>query len=247
MGRSFPVVAAVIGFLACTTHTQDVTAQRGGSGIIVGHVRLTGPAQANPLIRFGADPLCSKINRGQRHVQEYVLRADDGGLANVFVDVQGTFPATPAPSSAVTIDQRGCIYAPRVVGLQVGQTLQITNSDPILHNLHSLSAKGNEFNVSQPKAGMVFKFQAKAPEEMVRLKCDVHSWMTAWIGVRSHPHFAVTSAEGAFRIQGVPPGRYTLRTWHERFGVMTQPVTVTPGQTSTVDFSYTGKEKPPAT
>ena len=168
-------------------HTRGIAAQRGGGGTIAGHVRLTGSATANPLIRMGADPLCGRMNKGQRHFQEYVLRAEDGGLANAFVDVQGTFPATPAPASPVTIDQRGCIYAPRVVGLQVGQTLQITNSDPMLHNLHSLSTRGNDFNASQPKPGMVFKFQAKAPDEMMRLKCDVHSWMTAWIGVRPHP------------------------------------------------------------
>jgi hypothetical protein len=246
MQTRYATVAAVLGLVAGTLHAEGVAAQRGGGGIIAGHVRLTGPAQANPLIRFGADPLCSKINRGQRRFQEYVVRAEDGGLANAFVDVQGTFPATPAPATPVTIDQRGCIYAPRVVGLQVGQTLQITNSDPTLHNLHSLSTKGNAFNASQPKPGMVFKFQAKATDDMMRLKCDVHSWMTAWIGVRPHPYFAVTSADGAFRIQGVPPGRYTLRAWHERYGIVTQAVTVRVGQTSTVDFSYTGKEKPPA-
>jgi plastocyanin len=246
MARNLSVAAAVVVLLAGAIHTESVAAQRGGGGIIVGHVRLTGPATANPLIRFGADPLCSKINRGQRRFQEYVLRAADGGLANAFVDVEGKFAQTPPPVAPVTIDQHECLYSPRVVGLQVGQTLQVTNSDPMMHNIHSLSTTGNEFNTSQPKPGMVFKFQARAPESMMRMKCDVHSWMVAWVGVRAHPHFAVTSPDGAFRIQGVPPGKYMLRSWHERYGIVTMPVTVTTGQTSTVDFSYTGKEKPPA-
>src|SRR5262245_16048988 len=100
MVRNLVALTAALVFLAGTTHTQRVAAQRGGGAPIVGHVKLTGPATANPLIRFGADPLCAKINRGQRQFQEYVTRAEDGGLANAFVDVQGTFRATPAPANA---------------------------------------------------------------------------------------------------------------------------------------------------
>src|SRR5262245_54364755 len=98
-----------------------VHAQAGGTGTIEGHVRLAGPAPANPLIRMGRDPICAKLNQGKRPVQEYVLRAEDGGLANAFVAIEGTFPSTPVPSEPVVINQRNCAYVPRVVGARVGQ------------------------------------------------------------------------------------------------------------------------------
>src|SRR5262245_46600231 len=95
------------------------------TGTIEGRVRLTGPAPGNAVIRMGADPACAAAARARsaRPVQETVVRAADGGLANAFVEVQGTFPSSPPPSAPVTIDQQGCLYTPRVVGVQVGQTL----------------------------------------------------------------------------------------------------------------------------
>jgi hypothetical protein len=146
----------------------------------------------------------------------------------------------------VTIEQTGCLYLPRVVGVRVGQTLQVRNNDPLLHNVHGLSATDNGFNLSQPKAGMVAPFQLKNEEVMLRLKCDVHSWMTAYVGVVTNPHFAVTNAAGVFELADVPAGTYTIQTWHERYGPLTQKVTVKGGATTRVDFSYTGTEKPPA-
>lgn len=214
------------------------------SGTIVGHVRLMSAAPANSIIRMGADPLCSRANAGKRLTQDVVLRSADGGLANAFVDLQGTFPRSPVPSASVTIDQKGCIFIPRVTGGRVGQTLRISNSDPTAHNVHSLSAKGNEFNVSQPKAGMTSNFQLKSEDTMMRIKCDIHSWMVAYVGVVSHPHFAVSGSDGAFRITGVPPGKYPIRAWHERYGRLTANVEVRAGQTATVNFSYKGTEQP---
>ena len=147
----------------------------------------------------------------------------------------------------MALDQRACFYLPRVVGARVGQPLQVRNSDPMLHNVHSLSAGRNGFNVGQPSAGMVHTFQLKEEEVMLRLKCDVHRWMTAYIGVVDHPHFAVSDTGGTFEIANVPAGTYTIDTWHERYGSLTRPVRVTAGATAIVDVPYTGAEKvPPA-
>jgi hypothetical protein len=222
----------------------STAAQTSGSGTIQGTVRLTGPAPANPIIRMGADPRCSKLYAGKRLTQETVLRSADGGLANAFVYVQGTFPETPAPSEPVIINQQGCIYRPHVMGARVGQTLQIQNSDPTLHNLHSLSGRGNAFNVSQPSTGMVFKYALKNEEVMLHIKCDVHSWMHTYVGIVKSPYFAVSGETGTFRIANVPAGKYPLQTWHERYGPMMQSVDVRAGATATVDFTYTGTEKP---
>jgi hypothetical protein len=146
----------------------------------------------------------------------------------------------------VTLDQRGCLYAPRVLGMQTGQALQVRNSDPLLHNVHSLSTRGNTFNVSQPQAGMVHTLRLKYPDVIMRIKCDIHSWMTAYVGVEPHPYFAVSGENGSFRIAGVPAGRYSIRAWHERYGQQTQPVAVKAGQTTAIELAYSGKEQPSA-
>ena len=237
---------SVIVTLAITGPGRVAAAQAAGRGSIKGHIRLGGDLPGNPVIRMGKDPMCAAINRGKQVVQETVMASLDGSLANVFVRLQGTFPPIPVPNGPVTLDQRACIYVPRVLGIRVGQTLQVRNSDEILHNVHSLSVKSNTFNVSEPKAGMVQQFKMKDEEVMLRIKCDVHSWMTTYVGVVSNPYFAVTSTAGTFDIANVPPGTYTIQAWHERYGPAMKTVTVRPGAATTVDFTYTGKEKPPA-
>jgi plastocyanin len=182
----------------------NVSAQSGGT--IEGHVKLTGTPPPNEVIKMGADPNCLKINAGKRVVQQTVVRASDGGLMNVFVNVKGSFPQVAASPAPAVIDQQGCVYHPRVQGARVGQTLEVKNSDATLHNIHSMSTKGIDFNVGQPLAGMVYKYQLKTEEVMLHVKCDVHSWMTGYIGVVSHPYFAVTDATGAFTIANAPAG-----------------------------------------
>ena len=229
--------------LAIGWNDGAAAAQAGGRGAIKGHIRLMGKLPGNPIIRMGKDPMCNKINAGKRVIQETVVASADGGLANVFVHLQGSFPQTPVPTTPVTIDQHGCIYGPRVVGARVGQMLQIRNSDPLLHNVHGTSVRDNGFNIGQPLAGMANQFRLKDEEIMLRLKCDVHSWMTAFVGVVSHPYFAVSHDAGIFEIDNVPVGTYTIQAWHEQYGSLMQTVRVKAGAPTTVDFSYTGSEK----
>ena len=233
--------------VALATATPVTMSAQSGGGSIEGHVRLTGTPPPNPPIQMGADPSCLKINAGKRVLLETVLKAADGGLANVFVDVKGSFPESPAPSTSVVIDQRGCVYHPRVLGARVGQTLEVKNSDQTLHNIHSLTTKNNGFNTGQPQAGMVFKFKLKTEEVMLRIKCDVHPWMVGYMGVVTHPYFAVTDATGVFKIANVPAGKQTVQVWHEAYGPLTQTVDVKAGATTTLDFSYKGDEKPAKT
>jgi plastocyanin len=215
-----------------------VTTAASKGGTIKGHVRIKGPIPGNQVIRMGMDPMCAKINAGKRPVQEVVVATADGSLANVFVSLQGSFPSSPVPTEPVTIDQRGCMYVPRVIGARVGQTLQVRNSDDLLHNVHSVSTHANDFNVSQPKAGVVQQIPLKNPEVMLRIACDVHRWMTTFVGVVNHPYFATSDTAGSFTIANVPEGTHTIQAWHERYGVVTQQVRVTAGGTSTVDFGY---------
>jgi plastocyanin len=145
---------------------------------------------------------------------------------------------------SVRLDQRGCIFVPRMAGVRVGQAIQVMNSDDTAHNVHSLSTHGNAFNVGQPMKGMTNKLPMKSEDVVMRIKCDIHSWMVAWVGVVAHPYFAVSGGDGSFTISRVPPGRHTIQTWHEAYGRLTRTVDVKAGQTATVDFVYTGKEKP---
>jgi plastocyanin len=219
-------------------------AQTSGAGTIRGHIKLTGPLPGNPVIRMGMDPMCARINAGKRIIQEYVAASADGSLANVFVHLEGSFPKTPVPKTPAVLDQRACVYVPRVIGAVVGQTLEVRNDDNLLHNVHSLTGKSNAFNVSEPVAGMVQRFVLKDEEVMLKIKCDVHSWMTSYVGIVSNPYFAVSNGEGTFEIPNVPAGAYTIAIWQEQYGPLTRPVRVRAGATTTVDFTYTGSEKP---
>jgi hypothetical protein len=232
--------SAVVATALIFSSPSSISAQQGGS--VEGHVKVTAVPAANPVIRMSADPNCLKVNAGKRVVQELVVRADDGGLANAFINVKGSFPNSPAAPAPAVIDQQGCTYHPRVQGARVGQALEVKNSDPTLHNIHSLSTKGQDFNVGQPLAGMVFKYQLKAEEVMLHVKCDVHSWMTGYIGVVPHGYYAVSDGSGTFKISGVPAGKQTIQVWHEKYGPLTQTVDVKATGTTTVDFTYTGNE-----
>ena len=215
-----------------------------GRGTIEGLVRLTAVPPKNRLIPMGADPNCLAINAGQRVAQETVLRALTEAWPTSRQPAR-VVSEHPAPATPVVIDQRGCTHHPRIAGIQVGQMLHVVNSDTTLHNIHGLSTKNNKFDTGQPTAGMVFEYRLKSEEVMLPLHCGVHPWMTGFLGIVRHPYFAVTSSTGAFKISSVPAGKHTIQVWHERYGPLTQVVDVTADGTVTVDFTYTGDEKPP--
>lgn len=219
-------------------------AQTARNGTIKGHIKLMGHLPGNTVIRMGMDPMCATANQGSRVVQDIVHVTADGSLANVFIRLEGKLPAAPPPATPVVIDQRRCVYVPRVIGAQVGQILQVKNSDNLLHSVHSVSSRGNDFNISEPTMGMVQQFRLKNEEVMLRIKCDIHSWMTTYVGVVANPYFSVSRDDGTFSIPNVPPGSYTLVIWHERYGELRRPARVQAGGTTTVDLEFPGDEKP---
>jgi plastocyanin len=232
--RKLAIIAVCLFASAVSGHTQRAA---GAGGTLKGRVRLTGKPPGNVVIRMGMDPACSRIYAGKRPVDAAVLTSDDGGLANVFVQLEGQFPQSRVPSEPVIVDQKGCFYVPRVVGARVGQVLRVTNSDNLLHNVHSMSTSTNGFNVGQPTAGVHHDFKLTAPE-MLKLTCDVHRWMISYVGVVNHPYFAVTGAEGSFEIHNVPAGRRTVRLWHEKLGERSQTVDIRSGATAVVTWNY---------
>jgi plastocyanin len=210
------------------------------TGDIGGRVVFTGPRPTADVIRVGIDPVCAQTV-GANVQSQAVLIGQDGALQNVFVYVKdGLDPAYSfaIPTTAVTLDQKGCRYTPRVFGVRAGQPVEIVNSDATLHNVHALPMMNQEFNQGEPAQGARMQKTFTVPEVMVRFKCDVHAWMSAYVGVMAHPFFAVTGADGTFTIKGLPPGTYTLEAWHEKFGTRSATVTVAEHQTQHASFSF---------
>ena len=219
------------------TATQTAVAPL-GTGTISGIVMFTGTPPANPPIDMREEPHCAAMYGG--NPTDPVVMVKDGHLANVFVRVTGGLPAGPYPKPAKDpeIDQQGCLYHPRVLGVMTGQALQIHNSDSLLHNIKAVPTTNRGFNVSQPRAGMTREHVFTAPEIMVPFECNVHGWMKAYVGVVDHPYVAVSGENGAFTIGGLPPGTYRLEAWHEKYGTKTVEVTIGADGQGSVTFTY---------
>lgn len=222
--------------------TQAATQASGpqGNASVTGTVSFAGTAPANPTIDMTEEAACKAKHTGAITDPQVVVK--DGKVANVFVYVKSGLPAgatyTP-PSESAVIDQDGCLYKPRVIGVMTGQNIDIKNSDPVLHNIKAVPKTNRGFNISQPTSGMVSKRKFDQAEQMVPLQCNVHSWMHASVGVMPHPFFATTSDDGKFEIKGLPAGTYEIEAWHEKLGPKTMTVTVGEGESKTADFSYT--------
>lgn len=207
------------------------------AGNVSGMVMMNGELPAAEDLMMNSDPVCAM---SATDTQTRTFVGSDGHLGNVFVYVKEGLEGQsfPAATGAVTLSQQGCRYTPHVMGIQVGQTFEIVNSDPTLHNIHATPAANEEFNMGQPIQGMRFERTFDNVEVMVPFKCDVHGWMSAYIGVLDHPYFAVTATDGMFDISTLPPGDYVVEAWHEQLGTQTQNVTVATGQTAEVSFSF---------
>jgi plastocyanin len=208
-----------------------------GTGSIAGVINFTGAAQANPVLDMADEAECAaKYSDGP---YDPIVLVADGKLGNVFVRVTGGLPSGPypAPSASAVIDQNGCLYSPRVIGVMVGQDIEIKNSDPLAHNIKAIPTENRPFNISQPRV-MSSTRSFSTPEVMVPLECSVHGWMKAYVGVVEHPYFAVSGVDGTFTISGLPDGTYTIEAWHETLGVQTAEVTVSGGAAASAEFSY---------
>jgi plastocyanin len=240
------LIAVVLAAAACRKTPEPAETPAGppsARGSVRGHVRVTGNVPANERIRMNADPMCARAYSGEPVQNEVVLATADGSLANVFVELTGDFPESPVPADPVTIDQRGCVYRPRVVGIRAGQKLQLRNSDGGLHNVHGVSTARDSFNIGQPVAGLVNTFQPRDPG-MLQLKCDVHTWMVAFVGVVNHPYFAVTGGDGTFALRDVPEGTYSLRSWHERLGTKDTQVRIEGGKETPLEIVLESPSSP---
>jgi plastocyanin len=212
------------------------------AGTVSGTVKFEGTAPKLRPLKMDADPGCAKKHSGPV-MSEMLVLGDGNTMANIFIRVKGVPGTHPAPSEPTVMDQNGCQYRPHVMGVMVGQKFLIKNSDGLLHNVHSLAKINQAFNRAMPGAVTEAEFSFDKEELMFKIKCDVHPWMSAYVGVMTHPFYDVTGEDGKFEIKGVPAGTYEVEAWHEKLGTKTASVTVGDSDTQTLDFSLSVPKK----
>jgi plastocyanin len=209
---------------------------------ITGKVVFDGTAPAAKMLDMSAVPACTQAHKTPAKSEEVVVNSN-GTMKNAFVWIKSGLPTDKTwavPTSAVTITQEGCMYSPHVLALMAGQNLDIKNGDPTNHNIHPMPANNPEFNQSQPPGAADIDHTFAREEVMVPVKCNIHPWMRAYIGVISHPFFAVTGDDGTYSIKGLPPGTYTIEVWQEKYGTQDQQITVGAKDSKTQDFTIKG-------
>lgn len=206
------------------------------AGSIVGTITYQGPPLPKMhMLDMTQDPGCPT---SPQPAEAIAIR--NGKLANVFIYVKEGLPAGrfPVPAEPAVLDQKGCRYIPRVMGLIAGQQLKILNTDTTLHNVHSMPSANGPWNESQMPMGQPILKSFSNPEMMVPLQCNQHPWMRAYVSVMAHPYFAVSSEDGRFEIRNLPPGDYTLAAVQEKFGEQTMKIKVEPKGTTKTDFIF---------
>jgi hypothetical protein len=218
-------------------HVDGATA-----GTLRGVIRFSGKRAPRKAIDMSNDPACVEAHKGKPYDESEVVNAN-GTLSNVFVYIKSGLEGKTfeVPATPVTIDQHGCWFQPRVMGIQTGQALQVTNSDPVTHNIHPQAQINREWNHSQGAGDAPLARKFIKSEVMIPVKCNIHSWMHAYIGVLDHPYFVVSGADGAFEIANIPPGDYEVEAWHEILGTRRQKITITPSGHIETQFSFKGE------
>jgi len=218
--------------------TSEAQADSAGDGTVSGAVRVVGLQTVSTRIDMAADPACLKMHPAPVMSDE-VVTGPNGALKNAIVYISegiGNRSFDP-PTVPAVFEQKGCTYNPRILGIRARQTLRLINSDPTTHNIHPVPQNNREWNMSQPPGSPPIE-QTFAREEIIPVKCNVHPWMRGYIAVFKHPYFAVTDKNGGFELKDVPAGEYTIQAWHERYGVLTQKVTLEPNQTKALEFVF---------
>ncbi|MEJ7606674.1 MAG: hypothetical protein WKF37_10490 [Bryobacteraceae bacterium] len=232
--------------LAGCTRKDEVTsyfkADAKTAGLLKGRAVFVGKRPALRTVDLDQDPDCVRAH-GKRVVADESFVESNSGLANVFVYIKSGLEgkAFEPPKAAVPIDQKRCWFQPRIIGIQTSQSLRVSNSDPVTHNIHPMAQINREWNQSQSQGASPLSRRFTRREIMIPVKCNIHGWMRAFIGVVEHPYFAVTGREGAFEIKDVPPGDYTLAAWHEKLGVQEVPITVAASGTVQTAFRFKGE------
>jgi len=191
-----------------------------------GNITFTGKVPTD-VVKMQADQVCATAHKGKTVTQYAIVTGPGNGLANVLVTLREgkSLPGSAAALSPAVLDQKGCIYTPHILPVQVNQPVTIVNSDPTMHNVNAQSKTGQGFNAGMPTAGQKMEKKFSKPE-VVRVKCDVHGWMNAYIAVLDHHYYAVTGPDGSFTFSDLPAGKYNAEVWHEKLGTQNIPFEV---------------------
>ena len=253
MVRPLPAIATVV-LLGCVCLRRqwlqsarlDASRERGHRQGRRVHDRLDrregghrGAVPQNTVVQMASDPVCAGANKDGAAAETFVV--DGGGLENVFVYIKddlGAKYAFETPATPVKIEQKGCHYVPHVAGIRAGQPLEISNNDSTMHKVHGMGHSNQEFNFSQPLPGIKNTVALTTTEVLMPVKCDVHPWMHAYIGVVNHPFFAVSAGGGKFELRDVPPGTYTVEAVHEKLGTQSQTVTIGAKENKEITFTF---------
>lgn len=222
------------------TPAKPVYRATGNEATLTGTLFVNGELPKPRLYDMTADPVCVDLNRG--HSETDFLVTNNQRLLNAFVYVKSGEPLTAysfeVPESAVVLERKNCRFAPRVLGIRVGQTLSVVNSDPTQHNTHPTPRLNQEWNQTQSVGGPAIERTFRRAEEFIPIKCNQHPWEKAYLGVFNHPFFAVSDGLGNYEIRGLPPGKYKLGAWHEELGEQEIEITVGGGENRQVDFTF---------
>jgi Carboxypeptidase regulatory-like domain len=242
---NFAVVLSVVVLFCCGALILNQNVSAAGEGKISGTVKLDGTAPHMRGIDMSKDPYCSKIHASDPAKMETVVAGSGGGLEHVVLYISEGLTGgalTQVPTEEPVFDQKGCVYSPHVLALDVNQKFKVTTSDQTAHNIHPNPnpMTGNiPWNQSQPPGAPPVEKSWKAPE-MIPVQCNIHPWMHGWFAVVKGP-YATTDASGAYTIDNVPPGSYTVTAWQEDLGTQTQKVTVAAGAAGSANFSFKAK------
>lgn len=213
------------------------------AGSVKGTIKWEGKTPKNALIQMDSDPVCKTAAEGKEMRKETTVVDANGNLANVILYVSKGLPEGQkfaVKTETVTLDQKGCTYFPHVVAIQLGQKIELRNSDKTTHNVHFQSKLNGDWNLTQSTEGVVPAAQDMKRAEIgtCSFKCDIHSWMESRVAIFEHPFFAVSAADGSFKIDNLPPGTYTLTAWHEKEKPKDIEVTIVAGAAADANFSF---------
>jgi hypothetical protein len=209
------------------------------AGSIIGEVKFVDEPPITAAVKVSKDQdYC-----GESLPNETYLVSSDGRLKNVvvFIDTETT-TALVDPQKENILNNTGCRYAPRILVMQKGEKLKVKNNDPKLHIPHSYHEERTVFNLSLPFRGTTIDATPRIRQTgLLKVVCDTHAWMLAYIHVFDHPYFSITDERGAFTIPNLPAGTYILKAWHEDAGLTSQEITVSENGDVRTVFEFTKK------
>lgn len=236
--KAISVAVMMIGFLCNASLYAYEGIDVANGGAISGKALFSGEAPTRQKIDVTKD---KEVCGAKEHLSDALVVSDGNGIKNVIVSITGIEKgkAVETPASNPTLDQNGCVFTPHVICVTAGTTIDILNSDSVTHNVHTYPEENTAVNKAQPPSLKVVSLPTEFGEEdPMKVACDYHGWMSAWVGIFEHPYFAVTGDDGSFTISNIPPGAYEVKAWQEDLGELVKTISVKTGETTTENFEF---------